>query len=172
MVVCTREGYDLLLNRGVLYIRMLTKTEIFRRHHDCFVCSLVQPNKIWEYRVLQFAVQAVRHLSHTRSYVGTALIIIIIIIIVVVVVVVVVVVSVSLDVLKQMSPATLGSRQPISATHFPCVFHYVLRQSILISVGHVLVDLQGLSIISLIVIRFHLFPQHCPSTSVYWILLG
>jgi hypothetical protein len=44
------------------------------------------------------------------------------------------------------------------------------RQSILISVGHVPVDLQVLSTISLQVIRFNPFAQHGPPTSVFWIL--
>ena len=45
------------------------------------------------------------------------------------------------------------------------------RQSILISVGHVLVDLQGSSTISFSVIRCHPFALHGQPTSVYWILL-
>ena len=45
------------------------------------------------------------------------------------------------------------------------------RQSILISVGHVLVDLQGLSIMSFAVIRFYPLAQHGPPTTVYWISL-
>jgi hypothetical protein len=43
-------------------------------------------------------------------------------------------------------------------------------QSILISVGRVIVDLQCLSTISFWVIRFHPF-AHDPPTLVYWILL-
>jgi hypothetical protein len=46
------------------------------------------------------------------------------------------------------------------------------RQFILISVGHVLVDLQGLSIIPFSVIRFHPCARHVPPTSIYWILLS
>jgi hypothetical protein len=54
---------------------------------------------------------------------------------------------IGLGLLKQTSPATstLHIRPSISTTQFPCVFFY--RQSILISVGHVLFELQGLSII-------------------------
>ena len=44
-------------------------------------------------------------------------------------------------------------------------------QSILISVGHVLADLQGLSTRSFQVIRFHPFTLHGPPTEVYWILV-
>jgi hypothetical protein len=45
------------------------------------------------------------------------------------------------------------------------------RQSILISVGHVLIDLQGLSTISFQVIRCRPFVLHGQPTSVYGILL-
>jgi len=44
-------------------------------------------------------------------------------------------------------------------------------QSILISVGHVLVDLQNLSTISFLVILCHPFVLEGSPTSVYWILL-
>jgi len=43
------------------------------------------------------------------------------------------------------------------------------RQSVLISVGHVLIHFQGLSTIYFQVIHFHPFAQNGPSTSVYWI---
>jgi len=54
---------------------------------------------------------------------------------------------------------------PVSL-HLPLPWH-----SILISVSHVLFDLQGLCIISLQVIRFHPLTQCGPPTSDYWILL-
>ena len=120
--------------------------------------------------MLQFVLQAVRHSSHTRSYVGTALIIVIIIIITITITIIV---STALDGPWHPQPNVAGDpRQP--PANFCNPFSLCLpvpRQSILISVGHVLVDLQGLSIIYLNVIRFLPFAQHWPPTSVYWILL-
>ena len=108
-------------------------------------------------------VQAVRHSSHARSFVGTALIIIIITIIV----------STALGGPWRPQANVAGDpRQPsLNFCNTVSLSLPLPRQFILISVGHVLVDLQGLSIISLNAIRFHPFAQHWPPTSVYGILL-
>jgi hypothetical protein len=124
---------------------------------------------MWEYRVLQFAVQAVRHPSHTRSYVGTTLIIIIIIIIITIIVIF----STTLGGPWRPQANVAGDpRQPPANFSNPFSLRLSLpRQSISISVGHVLVDLHGLSVISVNVIPFLPFAQHWPLTSVYSILL-
>ena len=60
---------------------------------------------------------------------------------------------------------------PISTTQFLCSFLYSFK-TFLISVGHVLFDLQGLSTTHAYsqVIQCHPFAQQGPPTSVYWIV--
>jgi hypothetical protein len=60
------------------------------------------------------------------------------------------------------------------STNFYCAASFRLpphRQSILISIGHVLFDLQVLCMIYFQVIRFRPFVRHGLPTSTYWILL-